>query len=313
MKAGKLSVVVPCFNEAQVLSAFYSEIKGTLGRLKADFDVQTELIFVDDGSKDKTAEIIKAMHRDDPRVSYIIFSRNFGKEAAMIAGMRKATGDYVAVMDADLQDLPEMLIAMYESLIQEDCDCVAARRISRNGEPRIRSFLARKFYKWVNRLSKTEIVDGARDFRMMTRKMVDAVLAVKEYNRFSKGIFSWVGFETKWLPYENCERAAGKSKWSVRKLFLYSLDGIISYSTLPLAFASFAGLFFCLAAFVLICVIIAKTLIWGDPVAGYPSMICVIFFIGGLQLFCMGILGQYLSKVYLEVKGRPLYIIKEDS
>ena len=314
MSGKKLSVVVPCFNEAQVLPAFYKKITKVLEGLTVNEGLQTELIFVDDGSGDQTAERIKVFHQERPdRVGYIIFSRNFGKEAAMVAGMKKASGDYVAVMDADLQDPPEMLAAMYARIGQGGCDCVAARRVSRTGEPRLRSFLARGFYKLVNRISKTEIVDGARDFRMMTRRMADAILKVKEYNRFSKGIFSWVGFQTVWLPYENCARAAGKSKWSLKKLFIYSLDGIVSYSTIPLSFASFAGLFFCLVAFILICVIIAKTLIWGDPVAGYPSMICVIFFIGGLQLFCMGILGQYLAKVYLEVKGRPLYIVKEDS
>lgn len=313
MKSEKLSVVVPCYNEEQVLPLFYERMKEVLTILKNKYALESEIIFVDDGSEDQTERMIKTFYQAENNVKYIIFSRNFGKEAAMVAGLKKTTGDYTAIIDADLQDPPEMLFEMFEKIKREKCDCVAARRVSRKGEPFFRSVLSRGFYKIINLLSKTEIVDGARDFRMMTRKMTDAVIEVKEYNRFSKGIFSWIGFETQWIDYENCERVAGKTKWSFKNLFLYSLDGIISFSTVPLALASLIGVLFCLIAFIMICVIIVKTLIWGDPVAGYPSMICVIFFIGGIQLFCMGILGQYVSKIYMEVKQRPLYIIKEHS
>ena len=231
----------------------------------------------------------------------------------MFAGLESSRGDYVAIMDVDLQDPPELLVDMYNYIKEEDYDCIATRRISRKGEPPIRSFFARRFYSLINKISKTEIIDGARDYRMMTRQMVDSILSLKEYNRFSKGIFSWVGYKTKWLEYENVERVAGETKWSFWKLFLYSLDGIVAFSTAPLAIASIIGILLCIFAFILICIIIVKTLIFGDPVAGYPSLICIITFIGGAQLFCTGILGQYLSKTYLETKNRPIYIIKEES
>ena len=243
---------------------------------------------------------------------YISFSRNFGKEAAIYAGLKKSTGNFVSLIDADLQDPPSLIKEMYHSLKTEDYDCVATRRFNRKGEPPIRSFFAKEFYKLINRISDTEIVDGARDFRLMTRQMVDAIIEVGEYNRFSKGIFGWVGFNTKWISYENVERVAGETKWSFWGLFLYSLEGIIAFSTRPLYIASLFGILFCFIAFVMIIFIILKTLYFGEDVQGYASTICVIFFIGGIQLFCVGILGQYLSKTYLETKKRPLYIVKEE-
>lgn len=267
---------------------------------------------MDDGSKDDTLKVTKELSEKDGKIKYISFSRNFGKEAAIFAGLEKAKGDYVAIMDVDLQDTPELLIDMYKGIADEGYDCVATRRAARKGESKIRSFFARKFYSIINKISKTEIVDGARDYRLMTRQMVNAILSVREYNRFSKGIFSWVGFKTKWLEYENIERVAGKTSWSFWGLFLYALEGIIAFSTAPLAIASVLGFILCILAFIWICIVIVKTLIWGDPVEGYPSLVCFITFIGGIQLFCMGILGQYLSKVYLETKKRPIYLIKEE-
>ena len=249
--------------------------------------------------------------KKDERVKYISFSRNFGKESAIYAGLEHVTGDYISMMDADLQDPPELLMEMYQEIKKDEYDCIGTRRVTRKGEPPIRSFFAHCFYKLMNKISKAEIVDGARDFRLMTRQMVNAILDVKEYNRFSKGIFGWVGFKTKWLEYENIERVAGNTKWSFWKLFLYSLDGIVAFSTVPLSVASAFGMLFLFIAFIMIVFIIAKTLIFGDPVAGYPSMMCVMFFIGGIQLFSIGVLGQYLSKTYLETKNRPIYIIKE--
>ncbi len=305
-----ISIVVPCYNEQESLPLFYSAICETAAALagRAGF----ELLFVNDGSTDGTLEVLRGLAARDGRVHYLSFSRNFGKEAAMYAGLQKATGDYIALMDADLQDPPALLGEMLDGLEREGFDCVATRRVTRRGEPRLRSFFARLFYRIINRISKTEIVDGARDFRMMTRQMVDAILSMTEYNRFSKGIFSWVGFETKWLEYENVERVAGETKWSFWKLFIYSLEGIVSFSTAPLAISSVLGLLFCLVAFILLLVYGIKALVWGDPVAGFPTLICAIFLIGGVQLFCIGILGQYLSKTYLESKRRPIYIIKEE-
>lgn len=308
-----ISVIVPCYNEQESLPIFYSEVKKVAIDLKKKYELNTELIFINDGSKDDTLEVLRKLSEEDQRVQYISFSRNFGKESAIYAGLENAHGDYISMMDADLQDPPELLEKMYLRAVNDNYDCVATRRITREGEPPIRSFFARCFYKLINKMSKIEIVDGARDFRLMTRKMVDAILEVKEYNRFSKGIFSWVGFETKWLEYENRERVAGETKWSFWKLFLYSLDGIVAYTTAPLALASVTGFIFCIIAIIMIGVFIFKTLVWGDPVAGYPSMICVILLIGGIQLFCMGILGEYLSKTYLETKKRPIYIVKEKS
>ena len=302
----KMSVIVPCYNEEEAAPLFYDAfIKET-----ADLPVELELIFVDDGSRDKTVEAFEALVKRDERVHYLSFSRNFGKESAMFAGMEAATGDYVAIMDVDLQDPPALLKDMLHGIEQEGYDCVASRRVTRKGEPPIRSFFARMFYKLINRISKTEIVDGARDFRLMTRQMVDAILELKEVSRFSKGLFSWVGFKTKWLEYENVERVAGETKWSFWKLLLYSIDGIIAFSTAPLAIASVLGLLFCVIAFVLILFFFFKTLLFGDPVAGFPATICIVLMLGGIQLFCIGILGQYLSKTYLETKRRPIYIVK---
>ena len=303
----KISLVVPCYNEEAVIELFYKEIC----KIKKDFkETEFEIIFVNDGSSDKTLELMRGL-ASNKDVRYISFSRNFGKEAAMYAGLEATTGDYVAIMDADLQDPPALLHEMYEILESGEYDSVATRRVSRKGEPVIRSFFARLYYKLINKISKTEIVDGARDYRLMTRQMVNSVLSLKEYNRFSKGIFSWVGFRTKWLEYENIERAAGETKWSFFKLFLYSLESIVAFSTVPLSIASVMGILFCFVAFIMIIFIIVKTLIFGDPTGGWPSMVCIMLFIGGIQLLCIGINGQYLSKTYLEVKHGPIYIVQE--
>ena len=305
-----ISVVVPCLNEQDAIPIFYNEIIKIINKMGPR--VTFEVIFVDDGSSDDTLEVLRKLNEKDRKIKYIAFSRNFGKESAMFAGLEKARGDYIAVMDVDLQDPPELLIDMYNGITDEGYDCVATKRATRKGESKIRSFFARRFYSIINKISKTEIVDGARDYRLMTRQMVDAILSVREYNRFSKGIFGWVGFKTKWLEYENIERVAGKTSWSFWGLFLYALDGIIAFSTVPLSIASILGVFLCLLAFIWICVIVFKTLIWGDPVEGYPSLICMITFLGGVQLFCTGILGQYLARTYLETKKRPLYVVKEE-
>lgn len=304
----KISIIVPCYNEEEAMPIFYEEIVKVAKEMKK---VDFEFIFVNDGSRDRTLDVARELHKNDERVRYVSFSRNFGKEAGMLAGLEAARGDYVAIMDVDLQDPPYLIKEMYETLKNEDYDCVATRRVSRDGEPPIRSFFAKCYYKLINKISKTEIVDGARDFRLMTRQMVDSILSLKEYNRFSKGIFSWVGFNTKWLEYKNVERVAGTTKWSFWKLFLYSLESIVAFSTVPLSVAAVMGILFCLIAFIMIIVIIIKTLTIGDPVAGWPSMICIIFLVSGIQLFCLGIIGQYLAKTYLETKNRPIYIIKE--
>lgn len=306
----KISVVVPCYYEEKSLPFFYKEMNKLSKFMKY---VEFELIFVNDGSTDKTLDIMKEYANSDERVKYISLSRNFGKEAALYAGLENSTGDFIAVMDADLQDPPELLKKMYDTLINEDYDCVATRRMDRKGEPPIRSFFAKCFYKIINKISNAEIVDGARDFRLMKRKMVDAILKMKEYNRFSKGIFGWVGFNTKWLAYENVERIAGETKWSFWKLFRYSIEGIIAFSTLPLVISSFIGLIFFIISLIMICLIITRTVIHGDPVAGWPSLVCIIFFVSGIQLFSTGILGQYLAKAYMETKNRPIYIIKESN
>ena len=303
----KISIIVPCYNEEEVLNIFYEKITEVSKGIDANF----EYIFVDDGSSDRTLEILKKYSKEDERVRFISFSRNFGKESAMYAGLKAAEGDYVAIMDADLQDPPDLLKEMYETLLTKEYDCVATKRKTRKGEPILRSLFSVLFYKIINKMTKTEIVNGARDYRLMSRKMVDSILEVTEYNRFSKGIFSWVGFKTKWLEYDNIERAAGKTKWSFWKLFIYSLDGITAFSTAPLIFSAVIGVLFCLVAFLMIIFIIAKTLIYGDPVSGWPSTICVILFVAGVQLFCIGIMGQYMSKEYMEVKHRPIYIVKE--
>ena len=305
----KISIIIPCYNEEQSIPYFYEEIIKIAKNIKYDF----EFIFVNDGSKDNTISIIKKYSKKDKRVKYINFSRNFGKEAAMYAGLEYSSGDLIAIMDADLQDPPSLLPEMIDVLEnkENDYDCVGTRRVTRKGEPPIRSFFARMFYKIINKISKVEMVDGARDYRLMSRQMVNAILELKEYNRYSKGLFQFVGFNTKWLEYENIERVAGETKWSFWKLFIYALEGILAFSTVPLAISSITGIIFCLIAFILILVIIIKTLIFGDPTSGWPSLVCIIFFVSGIQLFCLGIIGQYLSKTYLETKNRPIYILKE--
>lgn len=306
-----LSVIVPCYNEQETIPIFYNEICKVINKMEEY--VEFEIVFVDDGSSDETMQEIRDLHLKDEKVKYMSFTRNFGKESAMYAGIKKAQGDYIAIMDVDLQDPPKLLIDMYRGIVNEGFDCVATRRVDRKGEPPVRSFFARLFYKIINKMSKTELVDGARDYRLMTRQMAQAIISMNEYNRFSKGIFSWVGFKTKWLEYENVKRVAGKTKWSFWKLLIYSMEGIVAFTTVPLSIASVAGLFFCLVSFLLTIIFVVKTLIWGDPVAGYPSLVCLITFIGGIQLFCIGILGHYLSKTYLETKNRPIYIVKEEN
>lgn len=306
----KISVVVSCYNEEKALPLFYEEMERVR---KKDFEgiVEFEYIFVNDGSKDNTLKIIKELNQKDPKVRYISFSRNFGKEAAMYAGLEAEEGDYVTLMDADLQDPPALLKQMYDAIKNEGYDSVGTRRVTRKGEPPIRSFFARMFYKIINKMSNIEMVDGARDYRLMKRQVVDSIISLKEYNRYSKGLFSFVGFDTKWIEYENVERVAGETKWSFWKLFKYAIEGITAFSTTPLIFSSIVGLIFCLVAFIAIIFIIVKTLVYGDPTAGWPSMACIIVFVSGIQLFTIGIIGQYLSKTYLEVKKRPIYIIKE--
>ena len=310
MKAHRITIIIPCFNEEETLPVYYQAMLPVMKQMNP---VDFELLFIDDGSSDHTLLEMKQLHQKDPRCKYLSFSRNFGKEAAIYAGLSKASGDYVAVMDVDLQDPPSLLPEMYKILIEEEYDSVATRRSDRTGEPKIRSFLSDSFYKIINRISKTEIMRGARDFRLMKRNMVDAVLEMSEYNRFSKGIFEWVGFHTKWLEYKNIERSAGETKWSLKKLFVYSMEGITGFSVAPLSLASVLGLLFCLISFVMIVVIIIRTLIWGDPVSGWPSLTCIIFMVSGVQLLCTGIVGQYLSKTYLETKHRPIFILKDSS
>ncbi|MDO5590859.1 MAG: glycosyltransferase family 2 protein [Lachnospiraceae bacterium] len=307
---GKISIIVPCYNEEAALPIYYSEMSKVMDQMK---DVEFEILFVDDGSTDQTLQQMKILNDQDERCQYFSFSRNFGKEAAIYAGLKNATGDYAAIMDVDLQDPPSLLPKMYEILQTGDYDSVATRRSTRSGEPKIRSFLSESFYKFVNRISKTEIVNGARDYRLMKRNMVDAVLAMSEYNRFSKGIFGWVGFRTKWLEYENIERSAGETKWSVKKLFFYSMEGITGFSVAPLSLASVLGILFCILSFLMIVVIIVRTCIWGDPVSGWPSLACIIFLVSGVQLLCTGIVGEYLSKTYLETKKRLIFILKDTS
>ena len=304
----KITVIVPCYNEQEALPFFYKEITRVADIMR---DNEFEFLFVNDGSKDKTLDILRELSQKDSRVRYISFSRNFGKEAGMYAGLEHAEGDYIAIMDADMQDPPDMLPQLLKAIEEEGYDCAATRRTTRKGEPPIRSFFARRFYKLINKMTTVEIVDGARDFRLMTRQMADAVLSMKEYNRFSKGIFSWVGFKTKWFEYVNRERVAGETKWSFWKLFLYSIEGILAFTTAPLAIASVVGFILFLLSIIYGIFIVVKTLIWGDPVSGFPTLVCLIVFIGGIQLLVMGILGQYLAKSYLETKNRPIYIIKE--
>lgn len=305
-----LSAIVPCYNEEENVPYFYQEFLKNEAFFKEN-EIEFELWYINDGSADKTAEAVKLLIEKDIRVHLLSFSRNFGKEAALYAGLEKARGDYIACMDADLQDPPSLLPEMFQN-IWAGYDTVATRRVTRKGEPLIRSFLARKFYRMMNRISDTEIVDGARDFRLMTRQVVDSLLQMKEYNRFTKGIFSWVGFNTKWLEFDNIERKKGETKWSFWKLFIYSLEGITSFSTAPLAFAAFMGVFFCVASFFFIIFVIIRKIMFGDPTSGWPSLVCIILLVSGVQLFCMGIMGQYLAKTYMEVKNRPIYLVKEE-
>ena len=307
---GLISIIVPSYNEQETLPLFYKEIS----RVAKDFleqNVNLEIIFVDDGSKDQTLNIMKEYANKDGRVRYISFSRNFGKEAAIYAGLKEVRGNYVVIMDADLQDPPDLLREMYQLIKDDEYDSVATRRVSRKGEPVIRSFFARMFYKIMNKMSEVDIVDGARDYRMMNKKMADAVLTLEEYNRFTKGIFGWIGFRTKWLEYENKDRAAGETKWSFWKLFKYSIDGIVGFSTIPLMFASWIGMTACVISFIIICFVIVRQVLFGGSAFGWPSLVCIIVFFSGIQLLCIGILGQYLSKTYLETKRRPIYIISE--
>lgn len=307
-----LTVIVPCYNEEAAIPFFYKEMLNTIETFKTEFpDVSFELLFIDDGSKDKTLEILRDLNSKDERVRYVSFSRNFGKEAGIYAGLDNAKGDYVVIMDADLQDPPALLPDMYRAVTVEGYDSAATRRVTRKGEPPIRSFFARMFYKIMGKISKTEIVDGARDYRIMSRPMVDAILSMSEYNRFTKGIYGWIGFETKWFAYENIERVAGETKWSFWKLLLYSLEGVVGFSTAPLTIASFFGIFCMFISLVMIVFIIIRKLLYGDPTSGWPSLVCIITLIGGMQLFCIGIVGQYLAKTYLETKNRPIYIAKE--
>ena len=307
-----VSVVVPCYNEQEVLPMFYDEITRVTGEMAKTYPELTfEYLFINDGSKDNTLSILRSLAEKDKRVRYISFSRNFGKESGMFAGLSNAKGDYVVVMDADLQHPPSFLPEMYSYVRDGEFDCATTRRVSRKGESKIRSWFARKFYKIMNKISQTEIVDGAQDFRFMTRQMVDSILEMTEYNRFSKGIFSWVGFRTRYIEYENVERPAGTTSWSFWGLFKYSLEGIMAFSTAPLAIASLLGIISCIIAFILMIITVIKTLAFGEDVAGYPTTICVIFLLSGLQLFCTGILGQYLAKTYMETKHRPIYIASE--
>ena len=304
----KLSLIIPCYNEEESLPPFYAELTRVAGEMP---EYAFEFIFVDDGSKDKTLSILKEFAQTDERVQYISFSRNFGKESAMYAGFCNVTGEYAAVMDADMQDPPSLLPEMMRIIKEEDYDSVATRRVTRKGEPKIRSFFARRFYKLMGKISDVDIVDGARDFRLMKRKMVDSIVAMGETNRFSKGIFGWIGFKTYWLEYENVKRVAGQTKWSFWKLFKYSLEGIANFSDAPLKIASFSGIFFTFISVVALLWVFIRALVFGDSVAGWPSTICIILFIGGVQLFCLGMLGQYVAKIFRETKKRPIYIVSE--
>lgn len=304
----KITVIVPCYNEEQAIHYFYEEME----RIAAKMPQNTfEYVFVDDGSRDGTLRCMRELRKKDQRVKYVSFSRNFGKEAAIYAGLTHATGDYVAIMDADLQDPPSLLPEMYRAVTKEGYDSAATRRVTRKGEPPIRSFFARCFYRMMNRISDVELMDGARDYRLMSRQYVDALLSLQEYNRFSKGLFGWVGFRTKWIEFENVERIAGETKWSFWKLFKYSLDGIVAFSSTPLYISSVLGAGMCGVAVLAILFIIIRQLLFGGSAYGWPSMACIVILIGGLQLLCIGILGLYLSKAYLEVKNRPVFIAKE--
>ena len=306
----KITIAVPCYNEEQALPPFFAEVTRVAAQMPY---VEFEFLFINDGSKDGTMPILRELAQKDPRVKYISFSRNFGKEAGIYAGLENATGDYVVIMDADLQDPPALLPEMYRAVTEEGYDCVGSRRVTRKGEPPIRSFFARMFYKIINKMSEAEIVDGARDFQMMNRTVVDAILSMGEYNRFSKGIFGWIGFHKKWLEYENVERVAGETKWSFWKLFLYAIQGIVAFSTTPLVLSSVFGLLCCALAFIMIIVVIIRTLVFGDPTQGWPSLVCIMLLLSGIQMLGIGIVGQYLAKTYLETKNRPSYLVRESN
>ena len=304
----KISVAVPCYNEEAALEPFFAAVSAVAEQMP---DVEFEFLFIDDGSRDKTLEKIQDLAQRDSRVKYISFSRNFGKEAGIYAGLENADGDYVVIMDADLQDPPALLPEMYRSIKEEGYDCVGSRRVTRKGEPPIRSFFARVFYKLINKMSDSEIVDGARDFQMMNRQVVEAILSMGEYNRFSKGIFGWIGFKKKWLEYENIERVAGETKWSFWQLLLYAIEGIVAFSTTPLVISSVFGLICCTLALIMIVVVIVRTLIFGDPTSGWPSLVCIMLLLSGIQMLGIGIVGQYLAKTYLETKNRPIYLVRK--
>ena len=309
-----LSVIVPCYNEQEAIPYFYEAICETAVDMQETWsDLSFEFLFIDDGSRDKTLETVEALREKDNRVRFISFSRNFGKEAALYAGLKNAKGDYVVTMDADMQDPPALLPQMYRAVREEGFDSAATRRVTRKGEPPVRSFFARGFYRLINRMSSADIVDGARDYRIMTRCMVDAIVSMTEYNRFTKGIYGWIGFNTKWIEFENVERVAGETKWSFWKLFGYAMEGIIGFSTAPLSMATWFGLFMGLVSFMGIIFIIVKKLIFGDPTSGWSSMVCIILLVAGIQLFCLGVIGQYLAKTYLETKKRPIYIARKTS
>lgn len=305
-----VSIVIPCYNEEETIRLFWNELESAL---HSTVGYSYEFIFVDDGSKDNTLHILKELAEENSRVRYSSFSRNFGKESAMLAGLRMAVGDYIAIMDADLQDPPSLLPEMLKILSEQQYDCVGSCRVTRRGEPMLRSMFARLFYRLINLVSSTKLVDGARDFKMMKREVASALISMPEYHRFSKGLYEWIGFSTKWLPFENVQRVAGETKWSFWKLLLYSLEGIVAFSTAPLALSSFLGLFFVLIAFVAIVFICLRQLLWHASVSGWTSLVCVIVLFCGIQLFCLGILGLYLSKTYMETKRRPHYIIREKS
>ncbi len=309
VKMKKVSIVVPCYNEEESIPLFYQEVDKITKEMKDKCDF--EFIFVNDGSKDKTLEELRKLSKKDKRVRYLSFSRNFGKEAAIYAGLEHATGDYITTMDADLQDPPSLLVEMFDTLETKEYDCCATKSTNRKGYSFFRKIFTKWFYQIIGHISKTEMVPGARDFRLMTRQMVDAILSMKEYNRYSKGLFSFVGFETKWIDFDIEDRKAGTSKFNFWKLFSYAIEGIVAFSTAPLVIAALIGVIFCMIAFCFIIFIIVRTIVWGDPVDGWPSMVCIMFFVGGIQLFCTGIIGEYLAKTYLETKRRPVYIIKE--
>lgn len=307
----KISIIVPCYNEEKAIPLFYNETERVIKEDFSKSNIKFEYIFVNDGSTDNTLHEIKELHKKDKKIRYISFSRNFGKEAAMFAGLEAAEGDYITVMDADLQDPPSLLKQMYDTIKEEGYDCVATRRVTRKGEPPVRSFFSRLFYKLINKITDFEMVNGARDYRLMTKQVKDAIIKMKEYNRFSKGLTSFVGFDTKWIEYENVKRYAGETKWSFWKLFKYALEGITAFSTAPLAISSILGLLFTIISVIFIFIIIIKTLVFGDPTSGWPSMVCIMLFMGGIQLLSLGVIGQYLAKTYLEVKNRPIYFVKE--